>query len=186
MPANNPGPPAIAVYQVRGNDGKTYTATDFSTLLQWASEGRVSPTTEIRREPKGAWQSASEQPGLFPAPPTVWRSHWGKWLFGVAVLFVPISLSSMIFGFPYLGDIHVPSKWQHPDINAVDLLIYAFWTLVPPAWLFLEYALIFPEYLKVNSAARDDIKYTQTLVAKFWSGLLLLFGVVLLVKYNIK
>lgn len=62
-------------YMVVGADGKEYGPVDETTLRQWASENRVTPTSQLRDVLSNQTMAASGIAGLFPqmpsAPPTV-------------------------------------------------------------------------------------------------------------------
>lgn len=55
-------------YFITGADGQEYGPVSIDTLRQWASEGRVLPTTSVRSFETGATTPASQLPGLFAAP----------------------------------------------------------------------------------------------------------------------
>lgn len=49
---------------VRTEEGALYGPTTTAELNRWVEEGRVTPTTQLKREPAGEWQSAS---AIFPS-----------------------------------------------------------------------------------------------------------------------
>ena len=118
----------------------------------------------------------------------VWRSTWGKFFSALTLLLVPLSLASVLLDYAPLGRTVFPLGGAgHPGraVNILDIVIYGVWTVVPPAWFFLEYAWLFPDPAKVIAASMEDMKYTQELASKFWAGLLVLFSILLLLKYDL-
>lgn len=57
------------MFSVRGADGKVYGPVDLDTLRQWATEGRLVPTTEVIEIATQRRMPASYVPGLFQNHP---------------------------------------------------------------------------------------------------------------------
>lgn len=66
-PAATPQSSTPAQYFVIGTGGQKYGPADVATLTQWASENRLTPTTELEDSVTGVRQIASQTPGIvFP------------------------------------------------------------------------------------------------------------------------
>jgi hypothetical protein len=127
----------------------------------------------------------SAVPGIGDGQP-VWRSKWAKWFF----VFVLVSLpTSVVLILKSDEPAQVKSVVTCVDtmrhISALDIFVYAFWALIPPTWFFLEYNYHFPQERKRDPLSMEDMKYTQELGGKFWSGILIFLGMILLLKYGI-
>ncbi|HSI73665.1 MAG TPA: DUF4339 domain-containing protein [Fimbriimonas sp.] len=71
--ADSTEPAAQPTFSIIGADGKTYGPVDFSTLRDWARDGRVLRTTMVIENATGRHTPASEVAGLFEGlqPPTM-------------------------------------------------------------------------------------------------------------------
>ena len=63
-----------------------------------------------------------------------------------------------------------------------DILIYAFWIIMPPLWFLFEYVWLFPKLSKFDPDEVADLKYTQELGAKVWAGIVGLITILLYIK----
>jgi hypothetical protein len=118
----------------------------------------------------------------------VWKNKTGRWFFGFAGVFAIIS-------FLTLSEIFTPfDKWVYQvktekltfDLKYIHGLIYGIWLLVPPLWFLYEYVWLFDDKFKLKSNHQADFKFTQELASKFWASLLILFGLILYMKYGYK
>jgi hypothetical protein len=49
-----------------------------------------------------------------------------------------------------------------------------------------EYNWQFPDEAKFDPNQMQDMQYTQSVAQRCWAGILILFGVLLFLKYNVK
>jgi hypothetical protein len=122
-----------------------------------------------------------KKPQITRSPQDVWRSPWGRVFFWVSLPLVPASFLAIFMEYAPFGFI---KRSGGVPISIFDLVVYAIWTLVPPAWFFLEYNFLFPSELKVKDVALEDMKYTQELASKFWIALVALLTAALLFRYG--
>jgi len=122
----------------------------------------------------------------------VWRNPKGKQVFWGSFVLVTLSAALILIDstrwdwlcitFSDTSDATTPAR----KISIIDVVIYAVWTLLPPAWFFYEYNWQFPDAAKLDPNLMQDMQYTQGVAQRFWAGILILFGVLLLLKHNIK
>jgi hypothetical protein len=65
-----------------------------------------------------------------------------------------------------------------------DIIAYAAWTILPPAWFMLEYVWLFPAEARFDAHLLSDLKYKHELAGKIWGGLVLLITATMYLKYG--
>lgn len=102
----------------------------------------------------------------------IWVSPFGRSFFGWAILLAIITLLLMTDTFK-LGKSKV-----------FDMIAYASWTILPPAWFMFEYTWLFPDEARFDSNQLADLKYKHELAGKIWGGLVLLITAIMFNKYK--
>jgi hypothetical protein len=111
----------------------------------------------------------------------VWRNKRGRWFFAISGIFSLISLFILTRGIEITnGVLNTPIK----HICEIDCYIYGTWLIFPPLWFLYEYVWEFDDYLKLEPKSHSDFKFTQELASKFWAALLILFGLIIYIKYG--
>lgn len=104
----------------------------------------------------------------------LWVSTLGRKVFAWAIALAVISIVLICIPFNCTA-----SKMLH-------IIIYAGWSIFPPAWFMYEYTWKFPDELKFDSMQFNDLKYKQELGAKIWAGMVILITAMMVYKYGIK
>jgi hypothetical protein len=80
----------------------------------------------------------------------------------------------------------VTGTWTKSEEDRLSFFyVYAFWTLAPPLWFFVEYVWIF-DPLRGNALRVQDFNTAQGLAQKVWAALLVFLSVFALVLWGAK
>lgn len=104
----------------------------------------------------------------------IWVSPIGRKFFVVAILLAVITLLLLTDSFNFGKNI------------VFDVIVYSFWTILPPAWFMFEYTWLFPDDARFDSNQLADLKYKHELAAKIWAGLVLLITAIMYHRYEVK
>lgn len=102
----------------------------------------------------------------------IWISPIGRSFFVWAILLAIITL------------LFITDTFNFGKSKVFDMIAYASWTIIPPAWFMFEYTWLFPDDARFDSNQLADLKYKHELAGKIWGGLVILITAIMFEKYK--